>query len=699
MENPASPYLLDRLQARRANNSTTSRRSNPASALPPTDIGDDLFLNEAKSCGNTSSSHASTPNRSNSTINKNNPIISASSSLGAREMEKRMDKLSKLNFDLKLELFHCRERMAKLHENCKTLATKANRLVEENATLLELNDSLVKELEHRDEAVQEAVTIICELEDRLEHVQVQQQFGPPHSAVPNSTISIQRNDHVSPAASMQKQQQQQKRIPSFVVDKKPSTLALRSVYQDPTPTLRVVKSYASLRSHMHEDVNDGASDTDADALDSPRLSVLSESSFQSIYNNNKNKEFSTVEMDGSRLRTIARNAGTKRDYSDSDVNSWIQVHTPRSVNQSLGPSQHEQPHLYQDNSTVPPPQIRNMSSSTGHSTYGNGALLPPTPDSASTSLLQDSHISGNPHSRALQKIPANLANAAKHAALLHTPETLNPADMSNVTLLPPPPNNNQYTTMNGSAAAAGWSNRHSVSLSLTDEEEDEFYEQSSCKNGITNSNRTGSAGSDQVYPSGASIHKGTPSRFQVKRGISPAKNARFNDAVAAAAAVQDFELLSGKQGNGDFETDDLPYRRFRMERSETTPNLVVTELTTFASPNNLQPSMLQQQQQQQGKQQQQIPSQRMERSETTPNLLRKPHPFLSLAADNDVDDENQQQQQQRRRRRSRSFFQSGPPLDGMQSTGSAGKGVRAALSEKTHRLFRRMSEHGNHHHR
>ena len=157
--NPASPYLLDRLQARRANPNTRSRRSESAARL--TGLDDDLFLDEARSSGN--DNLMTTPNNTHTPTNTN-------ASLGAREMEKRMDKLSKLNFDLKLELFHCRERMAKLQENCNLLSSRAedaDRLVEENATLLELNDTLVKELEHRDEAVQEAVSIICDLEERL----------------------------------------------------------------------------------------------------------------------------------------------------------------------------------------------------------------------------------------------------------------------------------------------------------------------------------------------------------------------------------------------------------------------------------------------------------------------------------------------------------------------------------------------------
>jgi hypothetical protein len=280
MTNPASPYLLDRLQARRAHPNTRSRRSDSVARLTGPD--DDLFLDEARSSGNDNLS--TTPNNTNNPTNTN-------ASLGVREIEKRMDKLSKLNFDLKLELFHCRERMAKLQENCNLLASRAddaNRLVEENATLLELNDSLVKELERRDEAVQEAVSIICNLEERLEQAQYSQRDPHDRLGTPTkpraSSVSPCPRDILSPPKSDKSsltRSTSARRIPSFVDDKKPSTRALRSVYLDPKPTLHAVKSFASLTSQA-EDVDKSVSD--ADTLDSPRLSVLSKSSFPSIYN-------------------------------------------------------------------------------------------------------------------------------------------------------------------------------------------------------------------------------------------------------------------------------------------------------------------------------------------------------------------------------------------------------------------------------
>jgi hypothetical protein len=636
MTNPASPYLLDRLQARRAHPNTRSRRSDSVARLTGPD--DDLFLDEARSSGNDNLS--TTPNNTNNPTNTN-------ASLGVREIEKRMDKLSKLNFDLKLELFHCRERMAKLQENCNLLASRAddaNRLVEENATLLELNDSLVKELERRDEAVQEAVSIICNLEERLEQAQYSQRDPHDRLGTPTkpraSSVSPCPRDILSPPKSDKSsltRSTSARRIPSFVDDKKPSTRALRSVYLDPKPTLHAVKSFASLTSQA-EDVDKSVSD--ADTLDSPRLSVLSKSSFPSIYNLRRSEESgkyqeNALTLPDSQLHNISRNAGRKHD-SDSDVNSWIQVQTPqssvqsseKSIPQSRSDARHQRPAYYTASSQAHQKRTPSLKGAT----FG-GASLPPTPDSASTSVLQDSYMTGHPNAQ--HRSTKHLTNAAKHAALLHTPKTPSITDMSTL---------HDGQQAKNPMSGAGWFNRHSISLSSTDEE-DEYYEQS-------DSARTGSAGTDASYPDGGSIPKGTPSRFQVRRNVSPARSLPQDGRGMAQLSrrgqktIEEWALLPKSNEN----------TRFQMERSETTPNLAALQTppaslqrnnSTSAS-SNLRP-------------------QRMERSETTPNLTTTMHAAISTP-----------------------FLQPGLPTK-PQSSGSGG--VRAALSQKTQKLFRRMSEH------
>ncbi|KAH0366633.1 hypothetical protein KCU65_g5270, partial [Aureobasidium melanogenum] len=629
MTNPASPYLLDRLQARRANPNTRSRRSDSVARL--TNLDDDLFLDEARSSAN--DNLTTTPNKTHTPTN-------TTASLGARECMDKLDKLSKLNFDLKLELFHCRERMAKLEQDCKALTSRAedaDRLSEENSTLLELNDSLVKELEHRDEAVQEAVSIICDLEERLEQMQHLQHNPCNQSRIPEisraSSVSPRPRTVLSPPKSGNKsltRSSSARRIPSFVGDQKPATRALRSVYLEPKPTLRAVKSFASVMSQK-EDIDKSISDVDT--LDSPCLSVLSKSSFPSIYDLPRNEdsgkyEDNEIALPDSQLDNISRNAGSKHD-SDSDIKSWIQVQTPQSSGQCSGKhvphshlsAAHTQRPPY---STAPSQTTQKRTPSLKGSAFGGG-LLPPTPDSASTSVLQDSYMNGP--ADAQHRMDKNLPNAAKHAALLHTPET--------------PELNALYKhPLNG----AGWLNRHSISLSSTDEE-DEYYEQS-------DSARTSSAGTDSSYPNGGSILKGTPSRFQVRRNASPARSIPYNDpgndrvARKGQKTMEKWALLPKSNAN----------TRFQMERSETTPNLALN----LAPPASLQ-------RHNSTSRSSNSYSQRMERSETTPNLT------TTLQAAENVPS-----------------FLSGPPIKS-QSSGSSG--VRAALSQKTQRLFRRMSEH------
>ncbi|KAI4739048.1 hypothetical protein E4T50_10494 [Aureobasidium sp. EXF-12298] len=639
MNNPASPYLLDRLQARRANPNTRSRRSESAARL--TGLDDDLFLDEARSSGN--DNLTTTPNNTHTPTN-------TTASLGAREMEKRMDKLSKLNFDLKLELFHCRERMAKLQGNCNLLSSRAedsDRLVEENATLLELNDTLVKELEHRDEAVQEAVSIICDLEERLEQAQHSQEN--PHensetpteprassvSPCPRAVLSPPKSDKSSLARSSSA-----RRIPSFVDDNKPNTRALRSVYLEPKPTLHAVRSFASLTS-QREDVDKSLSDVDT--LDSPRLSVLSKSSFPSIYDLPRGEESARYQenelaLPDSQLDNLSRNTGSKHD-SDSDVNSWVQLQTPQSSEQSSGKyipqSRTDVARIQRPAYFSAPSQANQKRTPSLKGTVFGGASLPPTPDSASTSVLQDSYMTGRPHAQ--HRTTKHLTNTAKHAALLHTPETPSITDMSKL---------HDGQDAGNTLSGAGWFNRHSISLSSTDEE-NEYYEES-------DSARTGSAGTDASYPDGGSILKGIPSRFQVRRNISPARSMPHDGHGTAH--------LSRRGQRTKEEWALLPKSnektRFQMERSETTPNLAALQTP---------PSSLQRNSSTSGSSI--LRPQRMERSETTPNLTTAMQAAISTP-----------------------FLQPGPAT---KPQSSGGGGVRAALSQKTQKLFRRMSEHSS----
>lgn len=325
---PASQFLQDRLQERR----TRPKRSRKSDMGPPRQRteDDDIFLAEAED------------SRQNSTrLYESSPLTAAPSQygrsraatrgdvgdrpaaaarrrqLGVKELGEAMDKLAKENFDLKMHLRHSQDHVAKLQaelEAGREREVRTERVEKEHAELLEINSVLVAELEKRDRAVEEAMDIICELEERVAGGSIASgamtrsstaladsgyagtemletvpssppQMGPKTPMVggqkpaESQTISATQDlqglmSRMTPARP--------KREPSFVTQKKASTYALRSVYMENAKVLQSVKSFNSLISRR-----DGKEVGENDGPESPRLSVLSESSFPSIYSPQK----------------------------------------------------------------------------------------------------------------------------------------------------------------------------------------------------------------------------------------------------------------------------------------------------------------------------------------------------------------------------------------------------------------------------
>ena len=102
----------------------------------------------------------------------------AERALGHRETHSIVDRLTKENFDLKLRITLQEERMARMNSelddalalahDADKLRRERDKLCAETAESLEMNDQLVRELEQRDAAVEEAAGIIQELEEQLE---------------------------------------------------------------------------------------------------------------------------------------------------------------------------------------------------------------------------------------------------------------------------------------------------------------------------------------------------------------------------------------------------------------------------------------------------------------------------------------------------------------------------------------------------
>ncbi|CAP61250.1 uncharacterized protein PODANS_3_11500 [Podospora anserina S mat+] len=207
------------------------------------------------------------------------PISSQSSDsarkkgLGVKEMEQTLSNLHKQNFDLKLELYHRRERQTVLEESLE-------RLELQKAETDKMNDRLVHELEKRDKAVEEAVSMIVVLEARVEQLlreremvrQVEVQGLPGAEATSKHKVLLPSgSDEVKTL----------NRMPSFVSEHSESTENLRNVYLGARGN---VSSLPTMPEATPETIRGSF------RLDSPTLSILSESSFVSVYGRTKSPD-------------------------------------------------------------------------------------------------------------------------------------------------------------------------------------------------------------------------------------------------------------------------------------------------------------------------------------------------------------------------------------------------------------------------
>lgn len=210
---------------------------------------------------------------------------------GIKEMEHTLSTLHKQNFDLKLELFHRREKQTAMEERLAVLEERLEILESEKVESIEMNDLLVRELEKRDKAVEEAVTMIVALESRVEQLLREREMarsidlnsssptriGSP-AQTPNAHASIHKNANARSEPSKVDEPKTLSRMPSFVSEPTENTHNLRNVYlgaREPS-----VLSLPRTEDTPNTTRNHGR-------LASPVPSILSESSFVSIYGRNR----------------------------------------------------------------------------------------------------------------------------------------------------------------------------------------------------------------------------------------------------------------------------------------------------------------------------------------------------------------------------------------------------------------------------
>ncbi|KAI1151473.1 hypothetical protein F4825DRAFT_354724 [Nemania diffusa] len=203
---------------------------------------------------------------------------SSQTSMGAKQIEKAVSTLHKQNFDLKLELFHRREKQT-------ALETRVEELETEHRELTDIQDNLLSELIKRDKAIEEAVNMIVKLEARVDDLvkekemvrQMEADESYRHSWS-NLSDSLRAEtprpgDH---GAVLSLEHKTLERMPSFLSDRSAHTRHLRSVVLQNRSSLRHIRKVSEV-SASSADVSE------VNRISSPSLSMLSESSFVSVY--------------------------------------------------------------------------------------------------------------------------------------------------------------------------------------------------------------------------------------------------------------------------------------------------------------------------------------------------------------------------------------------------------------------------------
>lgn len=347
--------------------------------------------------------------------------------------------MNKLNFDLKLEIFHREqqaaaqekklERMQELENQVQQMGILEDELQElrgaeeDNQRLRQSNEVLRLEIDKRDQAVDEAVDLICQLESKLEELEARSGASTdipsqpnksdmstspepwPEALTPRGQTIVDVPDRTSSRKGTRSNSynmlsrsstptltsRRPRHTPSFLREQSSTTSMLRNVYlTDPNKSrtaLSVVSKTETIRS------GDGTY-----MPDSPRLSILSECSYLDDALDVLLPE-SGVQDAPSRDDEIGLSPiSDTRTRGLSRIEQWIQPH----------------PNLFNDNAQAPfRPSARNsdptaskrpslgaafearrsvQSSKPGTTTavtenIFDGGRLPPTPDTMSTAYI------------------------------------------------------------------------------------------------------------------------------------------------------------------------------------------------------------------------------------------------------------------------------------------------------------------------
>ncbi|KAL4782850.1 hypothetical protein BJX76DRAFT_277199 [Aspergillus varians] len=341
--------------------------------------------------------------------------------MGVRESDQYISKISKQNFDLKLEIFHRVQQLSLLEkklERMQELEEELDRMrgleeevqelraaEEDNQRLRQSNEQLRQDLDKRDQAVTEAVELICQLEARVEELAPSMDISRHSTAQPlfhdDSGVSTPRNastldipERTSSRRGTRKSERRRvssgsrilQRAPSFLLEESKNTAALRSLYvesdDDPIPKPTIITKSESMNS-MTETVEP----------ESPRLSALSECSELNVNDSPITEDgFDQIDIPVRRKETRAQGASfssTTLCKSDRDfvrIDRWIPTEAD-NASKADAPQQKTRrlSDVFKEAETSSPGSSFNSSShkSKMESIFGS-ARLPPTPDTMIT---------------------------------------------------------------------------------------------------------------------------------------------------------------------------------------------------------------------------------------------------------------------------------------------------------------------------
>lgn len=338
--------------------------------------------------------------------------------------------MNKLNFDLKLEVFHRTQQMKILEQKLGRMAEMEEQLAHmdqleaevkelrgvanENRMLREANKQLSSDFKNRDQAVVEAVDLICQLETKIDVLEnggrtSKMSMSRPRTAdgsdvltpkahtmveIPERTSSRRgsRNSSVMNVAHRQTSSELRKlsKAPSFLrVDDK-STATLRGLYEPQNNESHSAMSELAKSESFH---------TMNETLEpeSPRLSVLSECSELNTFDTpTKWDEFDHLDIP---IRKASSTTGSmdsyvrpteKEESKEDQIDRWMQsredinetIITRRKNRASWDPSNSGLTSLAADLYSQKPRGRGRLDASL----FG-GITLPPTPDTMSTAYV------------------------------------------------------------------------------------------------------------------------------------------------------------------------------------------------------------------------------------------------------------------------------------------------------------------------